>query len=249
MNKKILILLPIVLLFCFSCKENKQRTVVEQVISEWKGKEIRFPSEFQCNLLGKDTSSTLCSKLLHAEYKIILYVDSSGCTNCRLRLYDWKNRIDETDSLGKNKLSYLFFYHPKKKNEMPHYLKQYRFDYPVFIDIENRIGQLNHFPSQPELQCFLLDKDNKVLMLGNPVLNPKIWELYKQTIAGEKQASKPEELTPAQPDKTVHDYGVIQKGSARKAVFTIRNTGHYPLLIHQVSASQTDLIISLYQAD
>jgi hypothetical protein len=74
-------------------------------------------------------------------------------------------------------------------------------------------------------------------MLGNPVLNQKIWELYKQTIAGEKQASKPEELTTARPDKTVHDYGVIQKGSARKAVFTITNTGSFPLIIHQVSAS------------
>lgn len=62
-------------------------------------------------------------------------------------------------------------------------LKRDRFDYPVFIDENNQINSLNHFPDKPELQCFLLDKDNKVLLIGNPVLNPKVWELYKQTIA------------------------------------------------------------------
>jgi hypothetical protein len=164
-------------------------------------------------------------------------------------LFEWKSLIKGTNSLSAAKLSFLIFFHPKDNQELQFLLSHNQFDHPVFIDVDNALEQLNHFPKHPEYQCFLLDKDNKVLMLGNPVLNPKIWELYKQTIASEKQASKPEELTTAQPDKTVHDYGVIQKGSTRKAVFTIANTGSFPLLTHQVSASQTDLIISLYQAD
>ena len=73
---------------------------------------------------------------------------------------------------------------------MGYLFKRKGFNYLVFIDEQNTIEQLNHFPKQPEYQCFLLDKDNKVLLLGNPVLNPKICELYKQAVTGKKQESK-----------------------------------------------------------
>jgi hypothetical protein len=58
-------------------------------------------------------------------------------------------------------------------------------NYPVFIDEKNEINRLNHFPTLMEYQCFLLDKDNKVLLIGNPTLNLRIWEMYKQVITGE----------------------------------------------------------------
>jgi len=58
------------------------------------------------------------------------------------------------------------------------------FTYPVFIDETNSIDSLNHFPQQPEFQCFLLDGDNKVVAIGNPASNSRIWELYKEIIYG-----------------------------------------------------------------
>ena len=73
-------------------------------------------------------------------------------------------------------------------------------------------------------------------MMGNPVLNLRIWELYKEQIAGEKK-SDPETLTAVQVDKTVHDYGSIRKGSAYPAVFTLTNTGNHSLIIFRAFAS------------
>jgi hypothetical protein len=233
----------------FSCKKNKKHVETQQIVKEWSGKKILFPDKYICNLSGEDATFTICAEFFEREYKILLYVDSTGCSSCRLKLLEWKQLITEADSLFHDKLGFVFFFQPKSKKEISYLFKRDNFTHPVFIDTNNSIERLNHFPKHPEYQCFLLDKDNKVLTLGNPVLNPKIWELYKQTIAGEKQASKQEELTTALPDKTVHDYGTIQKGSARKAVFTIANTGSFPLIIHQVSATQTDLISSLYQPD
>jgi hypothetical protein len=52
------------------------------------------------------------------------------------------------------------------------------------MDMENTIMKLNNFPKEQDFRCFLLDKDNKVVMVGNPVLNPGIWELYKKIING-----------------------------------------------------------------
>jgi hypothetical protein len=42
--------------------------------------------------------------------------------------------------------------------------------------------KLNNFPQEREYQCFLLDKQNRVVMVGNPVYNHAIWELYKKII-------------------------------------------------------------------
>ena len=177
------------ILACSCSESSRKKGDTAQVISEWTGKEIRFPANIPCYVLGKDTLPELCRDSFQKEFKILLYVDSTGCTDCRLKLSSWKRLMAEADSLFPGKLSYLFYLQFKKRKEIDHLIQRDKFDYPVFIDAGNTLEQLNHFPKQPEYQCFLLDKDNKVLLLGNPVLNLKIWELYKQAITGEKQES------------------------------------------------------------
>lgn len=174
----------------FSCKDNRKKEDVAKVVSEWTGKEIRLPENVPCYVFGNDTFPELCSGGFKKEFKILLYIDSTGCTDCRLKLFQWKQLIAEADSLFSGKLSFLFFLHFKNRKEITYLLLRDKFDYPVYIDLENKVNTLNHFPDKLEYQCFLLNKDNKVLMLGNPVLNPKIWELYKQTITDKKRESK-----------------------------------------------------------
>jgi hypothetical protein len=106
-----------------------------------------------------------------------------------LKIFEWKQLIEESDTLFHENLSFLLFFQPKNKKEMNFLFQRDRFDYPVFIDTNNAINRLNHFPEKPEYQCFLLDRDNKVLMIGNPATNPKIWELYKQTVSGKTQTN------------------------------------------------------------
>jgi hypothetical protein len=141
----------------------------------------------------------------------------------------------EADSLNTGKLSFLFFFHPKDKKELQFLFKRDQMDYPVFIDSNNEIDRLNDFPEQQSYQCFLLSKDTKVLMIGNPILNPRIWGLYKDRIFGEKEEKQT--MTTVEVDKTMHDFGNIQTGKRYPAVFQIKNTGNYPLIISQVSTS------------
>ncbi|GHT28790.1 hypothetical protein FACS189432_07220 [Bacteroidia bacterium] len=120
---------------------------------------------------------------------------------------------------------------------MTYLLKRDGFNYPVFIDMDNRINQLNHFPSEQSYQCFLLNKDNKVIMIGNPVLNPKIWELFKKQISGNKITTQQEKLTSVEADKTTYNFGNILLGESSKAVFQLKNIGDFPLIINHVSTS------------
>jgi hypothetical protein len=224
------------LLALLTCKEDKKRTEIGQIINEWMGKEIRFPDDFRCNVLGKDTVATVCTEQMNAEYKILLYVDSTGCSSCRLKLFQWKQLIAEADSLFEGKLSFLLFFQPKNKKEMNYLFLRDRFDYPVFIDMNNGINQLNHFPEKQEYQCFLLNKDNKVLMIGNPALNPKIWELYKQIIPGQTQTDEIP-ITSVSVEQTEIEINDLQVRKKIKGVFKLKNTGEQPLLIVRVDAS------------
>jgi hypothetical protein len=183
LNGKIAFHTILVFLFIFfftGCQKQRRKAEAKSIINEWIGKEIKFPEKFQCNLAGKDTSSILCEDLMESEYKILLYVDSTGCTGCKLQLMEWNYLINEINSIHRNNLSFLFFLYPKNITELKLILHRNNFQYPVFIDTKDEINCLNKFAKQSKYQCFLLDRDNKVLVIGNPLQSNKIWELYKE---------------------------------------------------------------------
>ena len=177
MKKFISIFLIVFLLL--SC--NNRVKDVQKIVKEWTGKGIQFPQNPECMLLD---SIIQCPETDNNNYKILLYVDSLGCTSCRTKLSEWKRLIQETDTLFVQKPDFLLFFQPKTNGleELKMLLRSNGFNYPVFIEKENVIMKLNNFPKEPKYQCFLLDKENKVVMVGNPVYNPAIWELYKKII-------------------------------------------------------------------
>jgi hypothetical protein len=230
------ILTLFLLLGLFSCKNNARKDEVQKIVTEWIGKEILFPEDAQCCVLGKDTTENLCAGLLQREYKVLLYVDSTGCSGCRLKLSHWRQLIEESDSLYQEKVGFLFFFQPKSKKDMLSLFKSYNFYHPAFIDIHNKIDHLNHFPQTPEYQCFLLDKNNHVLSIGNPVSNFKVWKLYKKQILGDT-VTQQEKPTSIEADKTSYDFGDIRTGESNTVDFQLKNTGNEALLIHQVTTS------------
>jgi hypothetical protein len=100
-------------------------------------------------------------------------------------LLEWKELIHEADTALQNKLSFIFCFHPNNKKELEYLLLRDHFNYPVYLDVQNTLDQLNGFPRKLEYQCFLLDKANKVVSIGNPVLNPRMWDLYLNIVMGE----------------------------------------------------------------
>lgn len=102
--------------------------------------------------------------------------------------------------------------------------------------MNNMINGLNRFPEEMEYQCFLLDKNNQVLTIGNPALNPKIWGLYKETISGQVSTDTRPETTVfvEQDEMEIKD---LQAGKKSVAVFRLKNTGNRPLTITRVDTS------------
>ena len=234
--KQTLFYILLAVLFVCSCKDNKRKEDATKIVNEWIGKEIKFPENIPCYVSDRKTLSEFCDENFHKEYKILMYVDSAGCSACRLMLSQWKQLIEEADSLFPGRVGFLPFFQPKNIHDINYLFARDGFNYPVFMDFNNKINQLNQFPGATPYQCFLLDNNNRVLVVGNPSLNLKIWELYKEQIAG-RISSESKLTTTLVVDKTTHDYRTIRKGSSNPAVFTITNTGNHPLVINRVSTS------------
>ena len=89
-------------------------------------------------------------------------------------------------------------------------------------------------------QTFLLDKDNKVVAIGNPIHNSKVKELYLKTIQGEKvEQDKGTEVmkTKINIDKISISLGHFDWQKEQKATFTLKNTGNKPLVVQDVNTS------------
>lgn len=175
------LLLLLICLFCVSCgKSDEQR--VKEVYRKWDGKTILFPSASVFTIMGRDT---VPSPPMDTDYKILSYVDSLGCTSCKLNLLLWDEWIHEMDSLAKGKVSFLFYMHPNDVRELRYALMFDDFHHPVCIDGDDALNKQNHFPSDSKYHTFLLDNKNRVVGIGDPIRYPAIKTLYMKKILNE----------------------------------------------------------------
>jgi hypothetical protein len=56
MSTKLLIITMFIVICLPSCKQNKRRNVAVKIVSEWIGKEIKFPDHLSCISMDRDTT-------------------------------------------------------------------------------------------------------------------------------------------------------------------------------------------------
>lgn len=159
-----------------SCKD-EDRDRIAHLVTKWQGKEI-LPDKGVFTIQGKDTVRFP----IESNYKILIYVDSTGCTSCRLQLQKWKELIKEIDSLTNKPIQFLFYLSPKSVRDARYITRRDDFTYPLCIDVNNKIDSMNHFPKEEMFHSFLLDQNNKMKVIGNPIHNKSIRSLYIETI-------------------------------------------------------------------
>lgn len=164
------------LLSLFACGNGSNHN--KKILSEWIGKKIEFPTGIKCIAKGHDTAYIQTT----APYKILVYVDSTGCTDCKAQLLEWKDLIEEVDSTVNMKLDFLFYFQPKEKKDLLFLLERNMFEYPVYVDSKGTLNSINKFPKDPLFRTLLLDSNDYVLAIGNPIINQSIWKLYKKII-------------------------------------------------------------------
>lgn len=218
----------------FSChhEQKEKEPQLAQLVNEWQGKEIEFPDNLIFTRYAKDTTDF---QIPQSEYKVLVYVDSAGCTSCKLQLYKWKELIEYTDSMTHGKVPFLFFFHPKDQIEIQYLLRGYEFEIPVCVDQDDRLNSLNRFPVDTTFQTFLLDKNNEVLMSGNPIHDATIKDLFLKRLTGKDAPTKSLLKTTAKVTPTDIDFGSFKKSDIKEAIIEIKNIGNNPLVIVDVN--------------
>ena len=216
-----------------SCSESREEAML-RLVNEWKDKSVIIPVRSVFTVQGKDVVDF---NYRDAEYKILVYTDSVGCTSCKLQLPKWKRMIAEVDSLTGGSVPFLFYFHPKDSKELRFYLRRDNFTYPVCFEEDDYINRLNRFPSDMTFQTLLLNKENKVVAIGSPVLNPKIKDLYLEIITGKKRVGADKSVTTVSMDQSEKNFGNIPLNEKREHIFMLVNTGNKPLVIYDVVTS------------
>jgi hypothetical protein len=187
MKLRIFLLIAFLLLHSISCNKNRRIFEVENIVKGWIGKCIQLPDVKPIIPYSRVKDTTQYTKSYNKAYKILLYTDSTGCTSCKLQLYLWKKYIKELNS----QVDFMFYFHTKTEEELLLFFKREQFVYPIYIDSKDELNKLNKLPENPQYQCFLLNNNNKILSLGNPTHNSRIWELYKKIILGKVSEKYP----------------------------------------------------------
>ena len=224
------------ILFCclllLAC-ERDDKSYFAGLVQEWLGKSIKFPNSRFFAIQGKDTVNIDIS----GKYKVLTYVDTTGCISCYLQLEHWKNfmEMEEMDSV-----KFLFFFPSEKRQDILNILEEVDFSYPICVDEHNSLDSLNRFPVEFGGQTFLLDKENRVLAIGNPIHNRKVKELYLKIIQGkplQDRDDKKRRHTTVSLDTTTLSLGKFPWQEEKQATFRLKNTGDELLVIHDVVTS------------
>jgi len=169
-------ILPL-LIFC-SCTNNRLVKEIEQFM----GQQIIVPVDLNAVWSGRDT---VLIDFTEVPAKLVVWYDSLMCHTCQVsRMSDWNNIVEYADSLSQW-FSVIYLFTPPKEDvsKVNASLKADKFDYPVFIDLNaDFVRQNPQLPQSRQLHSFLLDRNNKVVLLGNPLHNPALWALYKSTV-------------------------------------------------------------------
>lgn len=101
-----------------------------------------------------------------------------SCSEFCSKMVDFKQDVGDGYSVA-------FIFSPEKKDLETAYttISNANVKFPLFLDKEGVFSADNNsIPKEPELHVFLLDKNRKVILAGDPSHNPALWRLYKKII-------------------------------------------------------------------
>lgn len=229
---RILLLILSCVPFC-SCIEKKslskeQRDVL-QVVEKMTGQHILFPK-------GMNTNFKIDS-LLKKESKLVVYLDSAECAECKLSLDEWYVKIREMKFVNKD-VAFVFIINSSSDSLINSLLKKHRFDYPIFIDKSNSFFDLNSLGGDHRFQVFLLDKENNIMLVGDPIRNDRIWKLYKEKLNKKvaEGSSKRDGEVGVNIDN-LFDFGEFDWRIPQCCTFTIQNGKKDLLIVQDITTS------------
>lgn len=177
---KQLTVLLIFILMLLSCNNIHDETAKK--LEYWMEVDLKLPNINQ--VIFKDSLFVNNFPINNqAKYKITTVI-WGDCDVCIKELTEWKIFID---CLPENKEIEVYFYLCTTDFNFfrENLYSKDIYEFPLILDIDYLYPNINNLPyGDKTFQTFLLGKNNKVLLVGNPIYNNKLKELYLSEISG-----------------------------------------------------------------
>lgn len=173
-GKRIFTSISICMLFFLISACNYRQKHIERTVNDLYAQKIVVPYS------DMETIVVDSSKLKKSSsFRILAYVDSTECTSCYASHFsEWEYILKECRKY-EPAISFITIIEAKElANEIKREYLKSNFSKSIFIDRTGVFRKKNPtFPDANIMHVLLLDKDNKVVLVGNPLNNKRIEEL------------------------------------------------------------------------
>lgn len=225
------ILIVTVSLIVSSCNMKTRESEITHLMKEWNGKEFLFSDSIK-TMLKKCNSLKYERCKISSDFCIVYYLDEDVCSSCRIN--SWRNYIRGLTADSEGKVSSILIISPRIK-EMDIEDNRSETDYLIVQDYDNIIKKKNNLPDDDLFKVMLLDKQNKVVVIGNPLLNKGMDKLIRKAIGiNNSQENIKAKLVL---ELNQWDYGTISSDTTSVITFAISNEGPNPAFIKRLSST------------
>ena len=174
------ILYFLICLTTFSCSSQNS---VKDNLEKMKDSPICITENNMKKWVPKNYNST--NKVDTKKFSFIVYADSSQCSPCFINgLKEW-NKLLGLEKSQKYNIQFIFIIEPRigEYYRIRHILNNSHFDHVVLIDKQNLFRKENpQIPNERMYHTFLLDPNNNVVLVGNPLFNPKLEKMLRRIL-------------------------------------------------------------------
>lgn len=169
-------MLSVLQFFLFSCN-NEDR--VKGEIKNLMNRKILFPMGYE-SIPKRD--SVIIDSMLNKDIKIVSYVDDLPCTSCGIKMMSiWMSRIDSLNSNAE----YILVVNVAENEKAKFFdmMDSVQLSHPIMYYDTDTFGVVNELSELLAInKTFLLNKHNRIVLVGEPFKNEKLFDLYKRTI-------------------------------------------------------------------
>lgn len=158
----------------WSC-QNNYRPGVKEILKNLIGYTITFPSD----LISKVYLAESADKSLHRKpYKMVVYLNANGCESCKIQTLMLVDQFIVENKFS-GKLEAIIIINTLHIESTDRLLRELCVVQTVFYDLDGSFERLNpHLPDDDRFHTLLLGEDNKIIVVGSPLNNSKLKNLY-----------------------------------------------------------------------
>lgn len=177
----LVVLIVIVLQLFFSCDSVDKRNMRLSSRAQFEtfyNKEVFFPDTL--HFLDPQTGKSVASDDIYMRRPCIVSIIDADCDACIVKIADWKQFISTS---GDIKIDDLFLI--LQTTNPAYFIDRYKNildpDLNLLLDSGYFLIRTNKIPGEQHFRTFLLDRNNRIRLLGDPTKSLRLTNLYNET--------------------------------------------------------------------